>query len=222
MTQFFEQLGGLGPWLYILFGGLAFAEAAFLLGMVLPGETALLVAGFLARHHVLNVGVMGVVAVIGAIAGDSVGYAFGERYGLRLRSSKVGRWVGEARWQRGDAFLRKHGGKAVFIGRRTALMRAIVPSMAGMAKIPYLRTFLPWNIAGGVLWGAGCVILGYVFAASLSSIERYIGWASWPILAAIVMGVAVFEVRRRPREKRENKAYGPERRADPPSSVDRL
>lgn len=208
MTHFFEQLGTHGgAWLYLLFGGLAFAEAAILLGMVLPGETALLVGGFLAHEGVLNPWVMGAVAVFCAIAGDSVGYEFGRHFGPRLRRSRLGRWVGEARWSRGDEFLIRHGGKAVFLGRMTALMRALVPSMAGMARVPYLRVFLPWNVAGGVLWGAGCVYLGYVFAASLSTIEKYIKWISWPLLAVLLIGFVVFEIRKRRRESAERRAY---------------
>ncbi len=202
MTEFLQTLGEHGGWwLYVVLGGLAFAEAAFLLGMVLPGETALLVGGFLAHERILDVWVMGVVAVTCAIAGDSVGYEFGRHFGPPLRRSRLGRWIGERRWQAGDAFLLRHGGKAVLVGRATALLRALVPSMAGMARIPYLRVFLPWNAVGGLLWGAGCVALGYAFAASLPTVERYLRIGPLPVVVIVVGVVVTLEIRRRRRER---------------------
>lgn len=204
MTEFLQNLGTHGGWwLYVVLGGLAFAEAAFLLGMVLPGETALLVGGFLAHQGVLDVWVMGVVAVVCAIVGDSVGYEFGRHFGPALRRSRLGRWVGEPRWSAGDAFLLRHGGKAVFIGRATALLRALVPSMAGMARMPYRRVFLPWNAAGGLLWGAGCVALGYAFAASLPTVEKYLRLGPIPVVVIVVIVVVALELRRRRRERPE-------------------
>ena len=109
-----ERIGdAVGPWLYVIAGGLCFAEAAILVGMVLPGETALLVAGVFCAAHKLNLWLMIVVAVACAIAGDSVGFEFGQAFGPRLRRSAVGRLVGERRWAAVDGFLHRHGGKAV-------------------------------------------------------------------------------------------------------------
>lgn len=219
MTHFFEQLGtSWGPWLYVLFGFLAFAEAAFLLGMVLPGETALLVGGFLAHEGVLNPWVMLAVAIGCAIAGDTVGYEFGRHFGPRLRRSRLGQWVGEPKWVRGDAFLHRHGGKAVLLGRFTALMRALIPSMAGMARIPYRRVFLPWNVAGGVIWAGACVALGYYFAASLSTIEQYIKWISWPLLGLVVVAIVVLSLRKRRRERAEAARWARARATASPSA----
>src|ERR1700753_2486480 len=122
-----------GIWLYVIAGGLAFAAAAILVGFVLPGEVALLVAGYFCRYGHLNLWVMVVVAIACAIGGDSVGFELGKRFGPPLRRSRAERIFGEQRCSRVDAFLQKHGGKAVFIGRLTAVLRAIMPSMAGMS-----------------------------------------------------------------------------------------
>ena len=112
-----------------------------------------------AKYGNLNLGVMIAVAVVCAIAGDSVGYEFGKKFGPSLRRSRLGRWVGEHRWAAVDGFIHRHGGKAVLLGRLTALMRALMPSMAGMSGMRY-RTFLLWNAAGGIVWAPGCVLLG--------------------------------------------------------------
>jgi membrane protein DedA with SNARE-associated domain len=202
VTEFLQRLGDhVGPWLYVITGGLAFGEAAILLGMVLPGETALLVAGYFCHEGVLSLPVAIVVGVLAAVLGDSVGYAFGQRFGPPLRGSRLGRWIGPRRWGLADDFLNRHGGKAVFLGRCTALLRALVPSMSGMAKMPYYRTFLPWNVAGGLFWGAGCVLLGYGFAASLHTVEKYLTWGPLPVLAVVIAGFVVIEVRSRRRHR---------------------
>ncbi len=177
-----------GVWLYVIAGALAFSEAAILVGFVLPGEIALLVAGYFCRYGHLNLGVMIVVAIVSAIAGDSVGFEFGRKFGPSLRRSRVGGWIGERRWSAVDAFLHKHGGKAVFLGRLVALMRALMPSMAGMSGMKY-RTFLMWNAAGGIIWGGGCVILGYAFASALNTVSSYLTYAPLIILA---VGVIVY------------------------------
>src|SRR5690348_12281392 len=170
--------------------------------MVLPGETALLVAGYFCHERVLNVWVMLPVAVLAAVGGDSVGYAFGKRFGPPLRRSRLGTWVGEHRWTRVDDFLNRHGGKAVLLGRLTALLRALVPSMSGMARMRY-RTFLIWNAVGGVLWAGACVWLGYAFAASLHKIEKYATWAPIPLVVLVAGGLLAMEVRRKRRERAE-------------------
>lgn len=207
MTEFLKHLGNsVGAWLYVIAGGLAFAEAAILVGMVLPGETALLVAGYFCHQGVLSLPVMIVVAIVCAIAGDSVGYEFGRHFGPPLRRSRVGGWVGEHRWNMVDAFLHRHGGKAVLLGRLTAILRALMPSMAGMSGMRY-RTFFIWNATGGVFWAGGCVLLGYLFASALQRIEKYLTWGPLAALAVLIVGYVAISVRRRRRERAEAGAF---------------
>jgi membrane-associated protein len=190
-----------GLWLYVVAGALAFAEAAVLVGMVLPGETALLVAGVFcdSRYGDLSLPVMIVVAVACAIGGDSVGYEFGRAFGPSLRRSRLGCWVGEARWSAVDRFVHRHGGKAVLLGRLTALLRALMPSMAGMSGMKY-RTFLFWNAVGGLVWAPGCVLLGYGFASALNVVGETLTWAPLAIIALIIAIFGTLHMRRRCRE----------------------
>jgi membrane protein DedA with SNARE-associated domain len=207
VTEFLKHLGDhVGAWLYVIAGGLAFAEAAILLGMVLPGETALLVAGYFCHEHVLKLSIMIPVAIVCAIAGDSVGYEFGRKFGPSLRRSRLGRWVGESRWATVDSFLHRHGGKSVFLGRLTALLRALMPSMAGMSGMRY-RTFFVWNAAGGILWGAGCILLGYAFASALHTVEQYLTWAPIIVIVVLIAGYVALELRKRRNEKAEAAAF---------------
>jgi membrane-associated protein len=203
MLGFLQQLGGqAGAWLYLVAGGLAFAEAAVMVGLVLPGESALLVAGFAAHQGWIALGPMVAVAVGSAALGDSVGYELGRRFGPRLLSSRLGRLVGEDRWRRTDTFLRRYGGPAVLLGRFTAVLRALVPGMAGMAHMPYLRTFLPWNLAGAVIWGAGCVLLGYGFSASLAAIGRGLTYGPLVLIALAVAVLILLRVKKRHTSRR--------------------
>jgi membrane-associated protein len=197
-----------GQWLYLIAGGLAFAEAALLVGMVLPGETALLVAGVFcnAKYGDLNLGLMIAIAVVCAIGGDSVGYEFGKKFGPSLRRSRLGVWVGEHRWAAVDGFIHRHGGKAVLLGRLTALMRALMPSMAGMSGMRY-RTFLLWNAVGGLIWAPGCVLLGYAFASALDVVGETLTWAPLAILAVIIVVYVVIHLRKRSRERAEAEAF---------------
>jgi membrane-associated protein len=195
-----------GVWLYVIAGGLAFGEAAILIGLVLPGETALLVAGVFCERGVLSLWIMIPVAVVCAVAGDSVGYEFGRKFGPSLRRSRLGHWVGESRWAAVDGFLHRHGGKAVLIGRLTALFRALVPSMAGMSGMHY-RTFLTWNAIGALIWAPGCVLLGYAFSSALSTVSSYLTWLPLALIAIVAVAYLALHMRRRRRDRAEAQAF---------------
>jgi membrane-associated protein len=197
-----------GLWLYAIAGALCFSEAAILVGMVLPGETALLVAGVFcnSKYGHLNLGVMIGIAVACAIVGDSVGYEFGRKFGPPLRRSRLGQWIGEHRWATVDAFLHRHGGKAVLLGRLTAILRALMPSMAGMSGMRY-RTFLTWNAIGGLIWAPTCVLLGYAFASALNVVGQTLTWAPLAILAVAILIYVLLHIRRRRIERAEAEAF---------------
>lgn len=172
------------PWGYLVVGLLTLLEASAFVGLVIPGETALLLGGFLAFQGRASLALMMAAGAVGAVIGDSVGYEIGRHVGPSLRRSRLGRRVGEQRWQRAEAYLSERGGKAVFFGRFVGVLRAMVPTIAGLSRMPY-RTFLPWNAAGGLVWAPGFVLLGYVAGGSYRQASRWAGRAS-----AVVLGLA--------------------------------
>jgi undecaprenyl-diphosphatase len=187
MSGVLEGLGGLAsPWAYVVIGLLAAAEAAAFVGLFLPGEAAMLLGGFLAFQGRVGLGWMMAAGALGAVVGDSVGYQLGRVAGQPLKRSRLGRMVGQDRWARGEAYLRAKGGRAVFLGRFVGLLRAVVPALAGMSRMPY-RTFLPWNVAGGVIWGPGIILLGYLAGGSYRQVGRLAGRASLLLLGAVVV-----------------------------------
>ena len=183
--------------IYLAVFGFPFLEASIFLGFVFPGETALVLGGVLATQGRLTLAVVITCAVVGAILGDAVGYFVGRRFGRGLQNTRLGQVVGQQRWQASEDFLRRRGGPAVFIGRFTALLRALVPSAAGMARLPY-RTFAVWNAVGGTLWAASFVVAGYLAGASYKKVEQYLGRGALVLTGLIVLGlVTVHLVRKR-------------------------
>jgi membrane-associated protein len=162
------------PWAYVLVGVLALLESAAFVGLVIPGETAMILGGFLAAQGRVSVALLAAVAIAGAIAGDSIGYAFGRLGAGPLRRSWLGRRIGEPRLQAAEAYLRRRGGVAVFTGRFVGFLRALVPFFAGVGRMPYAR-FVVWNVAGAVVWAPLCVGIGFLAGDSYEVIGGYIG-----------------------------------------------
>jgi membrane protein DedA with SNARE-associated domain len=186
-----------GPWIYFVVLLAAASESALFIGLVVPGETALLLAGVLASRGQGHLVPYIVAAVFGAIVGDSIGYELGRHFGPRLRRSALGRRVGEQRWTRAEQYLQHKGGRAIFFGRWVAVARAIVPALAGEAHMPY-RRFLVWNVAGAVPVGVLHVGLGYLAGESYKTIERYVSIGRWALLGvAIAVGGVIYWRHRR-------------------------
>lgn len=189
-----DALGSVPDWVvYVTVFALPFLEASVFLGFVIPGETALVFGGVLASQHRVSLTTVLLLAVAGAITGDAVGYGVGRRWGRGLQKTRLGRKVGAKRWATTERFLVRRGAPAVFFGRWTALLRAMVPSAAGMAHLPY-RTFALWNALGGTLWAVSCVIGGYLAG---DVIGRWFSDAGWVVVGVAALALAVHLIRSR-------------------------
>lgn len=164
---------------------LVFAEDALFVGFVFPGESAAILGGVAASLGTVSlVGISGVV-VSAAILGDTVSYLIGRWLGARLVRMRFLRkrdsWMRRAQSQ-----LAVRGGAAVFVGRFVTFFHAVMPALAGAARMPYRRFFL-YNAAGGVVWGVATVLLGYLAGTSYTAVERVAG-------RAVAAGVALIVV----------------------------
>ncbi|WP_147315709.1 DedA family protein [Asanoa ferruginea] len=205
MGQLIHAVLTMPAWaVYGAVAALAFGESAAFVGLVLPGETALLLGGVVAASGRISLPVMVVLAIVAAVVGDSVGYEIGRVGGLAMRGSRAGRFIGAARWDRAETFMTRHGGWAVFGGRWVGLMRALVPALAGMTRMPY-RRFLLFNVAGAALWATAVVLGGYLAGASWQRAQAYLGQAS-VVLAIVVAGVIAIAVAGRWLMRRRAKA----------------
>jgi membrane-associated protein len=197
VTGFLDGLLSAPGWVVLsLMGATVFAEDALFVGFVIPGETAAILGGVAAsRGHVALAAVLAVV-LLGAVIGDSVGYEVGRHVGTRI----MGWPVLQHRRERIDAasdYLARRGGAAVFLGRWTAFFRAVMPALAGTARMPY-RRFLVFNVAGGITWGVTVVLVGYLAGASYGRVEKLLGRGTALVIAALVVAAAVvWQVRRR-------------------------
>ena len=182
-------------WVYLIVALLVFGEAAIFIGFVLPGETAVIVAGVIASQGKINITVLCALVVVSAIAGDSVGYLIGRRYGERLLTLPLIRKRHVA-IERALEGLRQRGPIYVFIGRFTAFLRAVMPGLAGMSRMHYRRFFVA-NAAGGLLWGITYALLGYFAGGALSKIEHYASWAALALLVVVIAAVIALHYRRK-------------------------
>ncbi len=170
-----------------LIAALVFGETAIFLGFVLPGEAAVVFGGVLASRGHLSLPALVGVVVIAAVAGPLVGYEIGKRMGDRLFSARILRRV-PGGVDRARTALRDKGGMAVLGGRFVAVVRALMPAAAGAAQMPY-RTFVVHNLIGGVIWGVGYSLLGYLAGSAYGVVESRVGTGLAIGLAAIVVAL---------------------------------
>ena len=184
---------------------LVFGEAALFIGFILPGETAVLVAGVVASQGHVNVVLVAALVVVAAITGDSVGYVIGRRYGESLMTLPILKHRRGA-LERALEGLRRRGPIYVFIGRFTAFLRAVMPGLAGMSQMNY-RRFLVANALGGIIWGTGFTLLGYFAGTALTRIEKYASWMGLSALIAMILFFVIFHFVKKRRETNENRTY---------------
>jgi len=201
-----EHILRLPPWLALL---IVFAvpalEASVFLGFVFPGEIACLLGGVLAFESKLQLWLVIVVAIAGAVVGDSVGYFVGARFGDVLLGKLPERFVKPEHVDRTKELIRRFGGRAVFVGRFTAALRALVPGFAGVSRMRY-RSFLVWNLAGGAVWATAVVVAGYLAGNAWRKVNSTISVVSYCILGVVVIGlIALWWVRRRRRVRAEGR-----------------
>ena len=183
-------------WVYILVGLLVFAEDGLFIGFVIPGETAAVLGGVdVSRGHV-HLSLMILVVVAAAIVGDTVGYEVGRHAGPRILRSRLLRRH-EKRLTDAQNFLARRGGAAVFLGRFIAFFRAVMPALAGASRMPY-RRFVAFNAAGGIVWGTGFVLLGYLAGNSYAAVEKAVGrGAAIAVLTLVLLTLLAWLIRRR-------------------------
>jgi membrane protein DedA with SNARE-associated domain len=183
-TQLLENAAHLGAWVYAIVGVLAFLETAMVLGLLVPGELAVILGGGLAAAGAVDLVALSAVVWGAAVAGDTTSYAIGRRLGPRVRGSRVGRGRAE-QIDRVAAILHRRGAAIVVGGRFVGLLRALVPLAAGSTAMP-ARRFVAADVVGAGLWAVGCCGLGYVFAAHLDELERVLRGGQYAAVAVMV------------------------------------
>ncbi len=186
---------------YVGLVAVIFAESGLLVGIVLPGDSVLFTAGFLASQGIFNVHLLAALCFVAAVAGDSVGYTFGRRVGRRLFTRPESWWLNPDHVARAEAFYLKHGGKTIILARFVPIVRTLAPILAGVGEMRY-RTFLSYNVVGGLLWAAGVTYLGYFLGGFIPGVDRYLIAI---VVCIVLLSLAPYAVDllRKPERRRE-------------------
>lgn len=144
-----------------------FVETGLVIMPFLPGDSLLFAAGALCANEAngLNLGLLILLLTIAAILGDNTNYAAGRFLGLRVTEMKIRnrRLVKQKYLDQTHAFFEKHGTKAIIMARFVPIVRTFTPFVAGLGKMSYKTKFLPYDIAGGILWITSMSVSGYFF-----------------------------------------------------------
>jgi membrane protein DedA with SNARE-associated domain len=180
----------LDPWLVatIAFVGLLL-ETSLFIGFLVPGDATLLVTATSVttpQQWVLIV----LAAILGAFAGESIGFALGRWLGPAIKRSWLGRRIGLANWEQAETYLAKRGGVAVFVSRFLPVLHSLVPVTAGMARMRY-RKFLAWTLPACTVWAVAYVSVGAFATASYQQLSSQLHWAGFVFAAIIVVFVVV-------------------------------
>lgn len=181
---------GLGDWTYLVVSVLAFLETGAFVGLVFPGETAVIIAGAVAGQGETSIVITIALVWFSAWAGDSVSFYIGRRLGrdFILRHGHRVR-ITPARFAQVEDYFSRHGGKTILVGRFLGLVRALAPFIAGSSGMRY-RAFLPYSVLGTGLWAAAFSLLGYFLAENLHVAEDLAGRGVFVLgaLVAVVVG----------------------------------
>ncbi len=178
---------GAGQYGYWVIGAAVFLENSAGLGVVIPGDTILVIAGLLAADGTLSLPVILVIGLIAAVVGDNVGYWIGRHGGQPLVRRLEGRYRFMARrLEQGQAYFKSHGGKTVVTGRFVAFIRSFIPFLAGVGHMHYGKFFI-YNLIGASLQVVGLILLGYFFGSQLPLLEKILSRGGLVLLAIAVV-----------------------------------
>jgi len=160
-------------------------ETSVLIGLVVPGDTIVLVAATgvedLGQYFALVMTV-----IVGALAGESIGFALGRWFGPHILHSRLGRRLGEDNWHRAQRYLDRRGGPAIFISRFIPVLHSLIPLTVGMSTMRY-RRFIAWTLPACVIWAFAYVSVGWLAAGSYRELSRELHWAGYLFVAVIVL-----------------------------------
>jgi membrane protein DedA with SNARE-associated domain/membrane-associated phospholipid phosphatase len=179
----------LGAWTYLLVGVFAFVETGAFVGLVVPGETVMLLGGAVAGQGAIDIYLLIAIAWFAAWAGDTTSFFLGRRLGREFVMRHGPRFgISHERFERVEDYFSRHGGKTIFVGRFISLVRAFAPFIAGSSRMRY-RDFVPYSILGTGLWASAHILIGYFFSRSIDTAAKYAGKGAF-LLATLIVVVA--------------------------------
>ncbi|WP_308796470.1 DedA family protein [Agromyces silvae] len=167
----------------ILAGVAIMLETSVLIGLVVPGDTVVIVASTAIGGPVEWLA-LALTVIVGAIAGETIGFMLGRWFGPRIITSRLGRRIGEENWARAQRYLDRRGGPAVFISRFLPVLHSLVPLLVGMSTMRY-RRFIAWTLPACVIWSFAYTTVGWLAAGSYRELSQELHWAGYVFVAII-------------------------------------
>lgn len=178
-----------------------FCETTILIGLIVPGDTIVLVASTGVSDPAQYVGMLAAV-IIGSLAGESVGFTLGRWFGHGIRRSKLGQRLGEGNWVRAERYLERRGGFAVFASRFLPVLHALVPLTVGMTQWRY-RRFISWTAPACIIWAGAYVTVGTLAAGGYRDLSAQLHWAGYLFGGVVIVFFVAVLLIRRAIERRE-------------------
>lgn len=181
---FLDAVRNLDPVLRILLAGVGMLfETSILIGLIVPGDTVVIVASTATANWGEYAALLFAV-ILGALTGESIGFALGRYFGPRIRASRFGQKLGERNWTRAETYLDRRGGIAVFISRFLPVLHALIPLTVGMSTMRY-RKFLAWTAPACLIWAVAYVSVGWLAAGTYRQLSSQLHYAGY-LFAAII------------------------------------
>ena len=199
---------GVDPGLRVLLAGVAMMfETSILLGLIVPGDTVVLVAATAVRGPVEFVS-LALAVVLGSLVGESIGFVLGRYFGPRIRRSKLGQRIGDKNWVRAETYLERRGGIAVAISRFLPVFHSLVPLVVGTSAMRY-RVFIAWTVPACAIWAVTYISVGAFAAESYRQLEGQLRWAGLIFVGIILVALVLIFVLRKAIERRESRHMEP-------------
>jgi membrane-associated protein len=218
LSWLLDAVQSVDPAVRTLLAGLAMMlETSVLVGLVVPGDTVVIVAATAVASPLEGV-LLGLAVVIGALVGESIGFWLGRLLGPRIQHSRLGRRIGEENWVRSERYLRRRGGPAIFLSRFLPVLHSLVPLTVGMSGYPY-RRFLAWTVPACVIWSALYISVASIAAGTYRELADRLHYAGYIFVAVIVVFLALVYVSKKVIERAERKHLEHDGREDPPGTM---
>lgn len=204
LTWLLDAVQSVDPVLRTLLAGIAIMlETSVLIGLVVPGDTVVIVAATAVGSPLEGI-LLGFAVVVGALIGESIGFWLGRFLGPRIQHSRLGKRIGDENWERSERYLRRRGGPAIFISRFLPVLHSLVPLTVGMSGYPY-RRFLAWTIPACVIWATLYISVAAVAAGTYRELADQLHYAGYIFVAIIIVFLVLVFVSKKIIERAERK-----------------
>lgn len=204
LTWLLDVVQNVDPVVRTLVAGVAMMlETSVLVGLVVPGDTVVIVAGTAIASPLEGV-LLGVAVVIGSLAGESLGFWLGRYFGPRIRASRLGQKLGDRNWERADRYLRRRGGPAIFLSRFLPVLHSLVPLTVGMSGYRY-RRFLAWTAPACIVWAGLYITVAATAAGTYRELADRIHYAGYVFVGIIVVFLLLVYIGKKVLERIEHR-----------------